>query len=153
MDSAIRADRNVGNLTIQRNLIHDPRGASNDWDTGHPAGPQAISLHNSSGGNVIRFNDIYSTEDHGYNDAIGGGSNFSNEGSPNRDSDIYGNTIANVWDDAIESEGANMNVRIWGNYITKTFQFVALASTSRGPVYVFRNVFGEAGAHKNPGGA
>src|SRR5690606_4161921 len=48
MDSAIRADRNVGNLTIQRNLIHDPRGASNDWDTGHPAGPQAISLHNSS---------------------------------------------------------------------------------------------------------
>jgi hypothetical protein len=105
-DSAIYAERGSGNLTIQRNLIENPRGASNDWDTGHPAGPQAITLINSSGGNVIRYNEIRSTEDHGYNDAIGGGSNYSFEGSPNRDSDIYGNIIANVWDDAIESEGA-----------------------------------------------
>ncbi|MHC4118591.1 MAG: right-handed parallel beta-helix repeat-containing protein, partial [Planctomycetota bacterium] len=121
-DSAIYAERGAGNLTVQRNLIENPRGASNDWDTGHPAGPQAITLINSSGGNVIRYNEIRSTEDHGYNDAIGGASNYSFEGSPNRDSDIYGNIIANVWDDAIESEGANMNVRIWNNYIEKTFQ-------------------------------
>src|SRR5690606_39168328 len=64
MDSAIYANRGAGNLTIQRNLVEDPRGASNDWDTGHPAGPQAISLNNSSGGNVIRYNEIRSTEDH-----------------------------------------------------------------------------------------
>ncbi|MFH1715931.1 MAG: right-handed parallel beta-helix repeat-containing protein [Planctomycetota bacterium] len=143
-DSAIYAERGAGNLTIQRNLIEDPRGASNDWDTGHPDGPQGISLINSSGGNVIRYNEIRSTEDHGYNDAIGGGSNFSFEGSPNRDSDIYGNIIANVWDDAIESEGANMNVRIWNNYIEKTFQHIATACTSKGPLYIFRNVFGES---------
>ncbi|MHC4166644.1 MAG: right-handed parallel beta-helix repeat-containing protein, partial [Planctomycetota bacterium] len=150
-DSAIYAERGSGNLTIQRNLIENPRGASNDWDTGHPAGPQAITLINSSGGNVIRYNEIRSTEDHGYNDAIGGGSNYSFEGSPNRDSDIYGNIIANVWDDAIESEGANMNVRIWNNYIEKTFQHVATACTSRGPLYIFRNVFGESRrTQKNP---
>jgi hypothetical protein len=125
-------------------LIEKPRGASNDWDTGHPAGPQAITLINSSGGNVIRYNEIRSTEDHGYNDAIGGASNYSFEGSPNRDSDIYGNIIANVWDDAIESEGANMNVRIWNNYIEKTFQHIATACTSKGPLYIFRNVFGES---------
>ena len=142
IDSAIYANRGAGNLTIQRNLLEYPRGASNDWDTGHPNGPQAISLINSSGGNVIRFNELRTTEDHGFNDGIGGGSNFSFEGSPNRDSDIYGNIIGNVWDDAIESEGANMNVRIWGNYIHHTYQHVALASTSKGPVYVFRNVFG-----------
>jgi hypothetical protein len=47
-----------------------------------------------------------------------------------------------VWDDGIESEGANMNVRIWGNYIYRVYQHVATASTSRGPLYVFRNVFG-----------
>jgi hypothetical protein len=150
-DSAIYAERGAGNLTIQRNLIENPRGASNDWDTGHPAGPQAITLINSSGGNVIRYNEIRSTEDHGFNDAIGGASNFSFEGSPNRDSDIYGNIIANVWDDAIESEGANMNVRIWNNYIEKTFQHIATACTSKGPLYIFRNVFGESRrTHRDP---
>jgi hypothetical protein len=141
-DSAIHADRGAGSLVLQRNLIENPRGASNDWDTGHPAGPQGISLVNSSGHNIIRYNEILSTEDHGFNDAIGGGSNFSDAGSPNRDSDIHGNIIAGVWDDAIESEGANMNVRIWGNYIYRTYQHIATASTTRGPLYIFRNVFG-----------
>lgn len=141
-DSAIYADRGAGNLVLQRNLIENPRGASNDWDTGHPAGPQGISLTNSSGGNVIRYNEILTTDDHGFNDGIGGGSNFSDAGSPNRDSDIHGNIIAGVWDDGIESEGANMNVRIWGNYIYRVYQHVATASTTKGPLYVFRNVFG-----------
>jgi hypothetical protein len=150
-DSAIYAERGAGNLTIQRNLMENPRGASNDWDTGHPAGPQAITLINSNGGNVIRYNEIRSSEDHGFNDGIGGASNYSFEGSPNRDSDIYGNIIANVWDDAIESEGANMNVRIWGNYIEKTFQHIATACTSKGPLYIFRNVFGESRhTHRDP---
>lgn len=91
---------------------------------------------------MIRYNEILSTEDHGFNDGIGGGSNFSDAGSPNRDSDIHGNIVAGVWDDGIESEGANMNVRIWGNYIHHVYQHVATASTSKGPLYIFRNVFG-----------
>lgn len=143
-DSAIYAGRGAGHLVIQRNRIEDPRGGSNDWDTGHPAGPQAISLSNSSGNNIIRYNEIVSTDAHGFNDAIGGGSNYSFEGSPNRDSDIYGNLIEGVWDDAIESEGANMNVRIWGNHISRTFQHIATACTSKGPLYIFRNVFGSS---------
>jgi len=150
-DSAVYAERGAGGLIIQHNLIEHPRGASNDWDTGHPSGPQAVTLNNSSGGNIIRYNEIRSTEDHGFNDAIGGSSNYSNEGSPNRDSDIYGNIITNVWDDAIESEGANMNVRIWGNFIDYTFQHVATASTTFGPLYIFRNIFGVSRrTHKNP---
>ena len=150
-DSAVYAEEGAGGLIIQHNLIEHPRGASNDWDTGHPNGPQAVSLINSCGGNIIRYNEIRSTEDHGYNDAIGGGSNYSNEGSPNRDSDIYGNIITNVWDDAIESEGANMNVRIWGNYIDHTFQHIATASTTYGPLYIFRNIFGVSRrTHSNP---
>lgn len=154
-DSAIYANREAGHLVIQRNLIENPRGASNDWDTGHPAGPQAISLNNSLGNNIIRYNEIVTTDDHGFNDAIGGGSNYSFEGSPNRDSDIYGNIIAGVWDDAIESEGANMNVRIWGNHISRTYQHIATACTSKGPLYIFRNVFGSSRrTQKNPlGGA
>jgi hypothetical protein len=143
-DSAIYAESGAGGLVLQRNLIEHPRSGSNDWESGHPDGPQGISLINSSGGNIIRYNEIRSTEDHGYNDGIGGGSNFSFQGSPNRDSDIYGNIITDCWDDAIESEGANMNVRIWGNYLDKTFVFVASASTSKGPLYIYRNVFGSS---------
>jgi hypothetical protein len=141
MDSGVSADRGTWNLTIQRNLIEDPRGGSNDWETGHPAGPQGISISQSLGGNVIRYNDIVSTEDHGFNDAIGGSSNFSDVGNLNRDSDVYGNLIRSVWDDAIEVEGANMNVRIWGNYMDKYFQGVATASTTFGPIYIYRNIF------------
>ena len=152
-DSGIYAEEGTGNLTIQRNLIEDPRGASNDWETGHPNGPQGISIIQSTGGNVIRYNDIVSTEDHGFNDAIGGGSNFSLIGNVNCNSDIYGNLIRSVWDDAIESEGANMNVRIWGNYAHKFFNGIATACTSRGPLYIFRNVLGESRTgHSNTAG-
>jgi len=144
MDSGIYAENDAGHLVLQRNLIEYPRSGSNDWESGHPDGPQGISLIDSRGNNIIRYNTIRSTDDHGFNDGIGGGSNFSFKGSPNRDSDIYGNLISNCWDDAIESEGANMNVRIWSNYIHHTFTFVATAATSMGPIYIFRNVFGES---------
>ena len=153
MDSGVSAESGTWNLTIQRNLIEDPRGASNDWETGHPAGPQGISISQSLGGNVIRYNDIVSTEDHGFNDAIGGGSNFSDVGNVNRDSDVYGNFIRSVWDDAIEVEGANMNVRIWGNYMDKYFMGVATAATTFGPIYIYRNVFAESRrGHRNSNG-
>ena len=46
-----------------------------------------------------------------------------------------------------------MNVRIWGNYIDKTFVFVATAGTSKGPLYIFRNVFGSSRiSHQDPSG-
>ena len=127
-DSGVYAENDAGHLVIQRNLIEYPRGGANDWESGHPSGPQGISLIDSRGGNIIRYNTIRSTEDHGFNDGIGGGSNYSFKGSPNRDSDIYGNIVSNCWDDAIESEGANMNVRIWSNYIHHTFVHVATAA-------------------------
>ncbi len=154
-DSGIYAEKGTWNLTIQRNLLEDPRGASNDWETGHPAGPQGITVVQSLGGNVIRYNDIVTTEDHGFNDAIGGGSNYSDVGNMNRDSDIYGNFIRSVWDDAIEVEGANMNVRIYGNYIDLFFNGVATAATTKGPIYIFRNVVGESrtGQRNTQGGS
>jgi len=154
-DSGIFAKRGAWNLTIQRNLIEDPRGASNDWETGHPAGPQGISIIQSLGGNVIRYNDIVTTEDHGFNDAIGGGSNYSDVGNVNRDSDIYGNLIRSVWDDAIEVEGANMNVRVFGNYADQFFNGIATAATTKGPIYIFRNVVGRSrtGHRNTQGGA
>jgi hypothetical protein len=49
MDSGIWADEGTQYVTIQRNLIEDPRGSANDWTTGHPAGPQGISIIQSKG--------------------------------------------------------------------------------------------------------
>ena len=141
-DSGIYGESGSGNLTIQRNLIEDPRGASNDWETGHPDGPQGISLIESSGGNVIRYNDIISSEDHGFNDGIGGSNNFSFTGNMNRDSDIHGNIIRNCWDDAIECEGGNTNVRIWGNYIHLVLQWNSNSIDIKRSIYIFRNVSG-----------
>lgn len=149
-ESAIySSSRELERVIVQRNKLHHPRSDSNSWDeyrkerdTYHPRGPQAVCFFNSKGNHVIRYNDIYSDADHYFNDALGAGSNFSLEGFPNCDSDIYGNYIAQCWDDGIEAEGANRNVRIWGNYIESTYVGIAAASTSVGPLYVWRNIYG-----------
>ncbi len=150
----------VMRVIVQRNWFHHPRSDSNAWDEirwdsqqcidnynndgdkarCHPKGPQVVSLVNTAGNHVIRFNTIESDDDHYYNDVFGAGDNFSDRGFPNRDSDIYGNYIERAWDDAIESEGANENVRIWGNYMDKTNVKIAIAGTSVGPLYIWRNV-------------
>ena len=147
-DSAVRAacydfppGASLERTVIQRNRMHDPRYTTNSWDFGHPTGPQAVSYSSCSGNHVIRYNEIYSADGAKYlNDGLGGSENFSNVGFPNSDSDIHGNRISHVWDDAIEAEGANRNVRIWGNYTDRTNVGVATTATSVGPVYVFRNV-------------
>ena len=152
-DSAIYSKyERLARVIVQRNHIHHPRGNSNNWtqnrprpgkrEPNHPEGPQAVSFFNSDGNHVIRHNTIWSDEQHQYNDVLGAGSNFSLRGFPNRDSDIYGNQLSDCWDDAIESEGANCNVRIWGNYLTDCYVAVACASSSVGPLYVWRNVSG-----------
>ena len=145
MDSGIRAnclrDRpKIERVVIQKNRIRDPRYGANSWSWGHPAGPQAISFSDCGGNHVIRRNEITSDDPKRYfNDAIGGEDNFSALGFPNRDSDISDNVIRGAWDDGIEAEGANMNVRIWGNSIERTAIGIATAATHHGPVYIFRN--------------
>jgi len=116
-------------------------------------GPVAIVFRprNRRAGNyVIRYNEIYSDDDHCYNDSMGETHNFSYDGFPIRDSDIYGNYIERCWDDGIEAEGANCNVRIWGNYITRTPIKIATQSVSVGPLYIWRNVFGISRAGPGP---
>ena len=125
---------------IQRNRIHDPRYGSNSWSDGHPYGPNAVRFKECGGNHVFRYNEVYSSWGHYFADGYGGGDNFSFKGMPNSDSDVYGNIIKHVWDDAVEAEGANNNVRVWGNYFDHTATGVATTATSKGPVYVWRNV-------------
>ena len=143
-DSGIHAECKTPTLqrvTIQRNVIHEPRYGANSWSDGHPQGPQAVTLFNCGGNHVIRHNEVSSTPGHYYDDIIGGGANDEGQGFPNADSDIYGNKLSGGWDDAIEAEGANTNVRIWGNYIDQSGTGIATTPNFNGPVYLFRNVY------------
>lgn len=153
LDTAVYSRaRDLKRVIVQQNRIHHPRGDSSNWkeyrprpgkrEPYHSEGPQAVYFRDSEGNHVIRYNTVFSDDGHQYNDIFGAGANFSIRGFPNRDSDIYGNWLSYCWDDAIESEGANCNVRIWGNYTTDCFVSIATAGTSVGPLYVWRNVSG-----------
>ncbi len=137
----------IKGIIVQRCKIHHPRYDANSWaelnDGGyHPSGPQGITLFNSGGNNVIRYNEIYSDSEHMFNDVIGAGTNGSFYGFPGPDSDIYSNYFANCWDDGIEAEGGNRNTRIWGNYLEEVFLPIANAATSIGPLYIWKNTSG-----------
>ncbi len=144
MDSGVRGycanNMTMERFIIQRNRIHSPRYSANSWDSGHPAGPQGVTLSYCGGNHVIRHNEIAGSATNFFNDGIGGEDNFTASGAPKEDTDIYGNLIRNVHDDAIEAEGSNRNVRIWGNYIDQTAIGIASTVTHHGPLYVFRNV-------------
>jgi hypothetical protein len=147
LDPERSAAPDIRAIIIQNNRFHHPASNANAWTqfrelygSSHPAGPQAITLWETGGNHVIRYNEIFSDSEHYFNDCIGGGENFGYGGGPGRDSDIYGNRISDCWDDGIESEGGNVNVRIWGNFIDRSYVMIAASPTMLGPLYVFRNV-------------
>jgi hypothetical protein len=150
LDAAIVSiSRKLSHVVVQDCRLHHPRSDSNSWNekresrnSFHPIGPQAIVFRGSIGHHVIRRNRIYSDLQHMFNDGMGEVHNFSFDGFPGRDSDIHDNFISHCWDDGIEVEGADMNVRVWGNYIDTTYGAIGAASPSLGPLYIFRNVYG-----------
>jgi hypothetical protein len=150
LDAAVNQENDgtqAWRIIVQRNKMHHPRSNANDWTQYrtyyrgyHPAGPQAIVLWNSPGNNVFRYNEVYSDSSHRFNDGIGGGDNFGTVGFPGPDSDVYGNSVSDDNDDALEMEGGGRNVRVWGNYLDRTFVGIATTTVSVGPLYAFRNV-------------
>ncbi|NQV33666.1 MAG: right-handed parallel beta-helix repeat-containing protein [Phycisphaeraceae bacterium] len=139
--------RDLHTVVIQRCKLHHPTWDTNSWaqkhgKSTHPAGPQTVVFWESEGNHVIRYNECWSDKDHYFNDAMGAGSNGGFRGFPGADSDIYGNYIANCWDDGIEAEGGDQNVRVWNNYIEEVLIPIANAAVSIGPFYAWRNVSG-----------
>lgn len=142
-------------VTIQNCKIHHPRYRAAVWHefsnirTGHPHGPvalitgvrdEATGTGAWEGNHVIRFNEFYSDAKKPFEDILGLGENFSQAGFPGPDSDIHGNIFRHAADDAIEADGGNCNVRIWGNYFDATYSRLSHQSLSIGPAYFFRNV-------------
>jgi hypothetical protein len=146
-DAGVRCESvaTLERVVVQRNKIHDPRYGANSWDTAHPAGPQGMSFNYCGGNNVIRYNEVTSSDyRHFYNDGIGGSDNYTGAGFPNYDSDVYGNIVQGVMDDGLEIEGGDRNVRIWGNYINQAGTGVASTVDGVGPLYIFRNVYDQS---------
>ena len=156
-DSAIYStSATLERLIVQRCKLHHPRWDGSTWYEPkyptHTMGPQAISLFNTAGNHVIRYNECYSDLEHMFNDVIGGGSNGSFRGSPGPDSDIYGNFVSHCWDDGLEVEGGGRNVRVWDNYITQCMMMIGNAATSIGPLYIWRNVVTHSQSQPDAGG-
>ncbi len=160
--------KSVKSVVVQRCKLHEPRWGANSWaeknptntdcqgtkgvndpDCYHPQGPQCIAFANTDGNHVLRYNECWSTKDHYFNDGFGYGSNGSERGFPGADSDVYGNYVANCWDDGLEVEGGGQNVRVWNNYVEETLIPIANAAVSIGPLYVWRNVVGRS--YSKPG--
>jgi hypothetical protein len=154
-------------FVIQRNHIHSPRGDTNAWNEfsilnggsigddpprtirSHPKGPGGIILVGTQGNHVIRYNTIHGAPGPtpGQADKNGrylfdgiGGRPEGTTGGVHRDSDVYGNDIRHVWDDAIEAEAYDVNVRIWANRIDESYVLFGLAPVAEGPLYLFRNI-------------
>ena len=135
-------------IIIQNNKIHHPRFGSNSWkeyrtylSTYHPIGTNAIGFYADDGQLIIRNNDIYSYPGQYFMDGVGGSENFAyNSGFPGPDSDIYDNRISGCWDDGIETEGMNQNVRVFNNFIDRCLVAHGVSATSIGPLYVYRNI-------------
>jgi hypothetical protein len=153
-DDRRRPDR----IIVQGNRIRDPRHGANPWHSSahgrkHPYGPLGMMFDRCGRNHVIRYNEIGSANGNHYKDGIGGADNFSAAGFPWADADIYANRISNVYDDGIEAEGANRNVRIWGNYLDRVYVAIANAATAVGPLYVWRNVSHRTTGMLNPEGS
>jgi hypothetical protein len=157
MESAISSrSPTLKRLVVQRCKLHDPAFDGSNWSEPkyptHSAGPQAISLYNTAGNHVIRYNECTSDLEHMFNDIIGGASNGSFKGAPGPDSDVYGNIVSHCWDDGLEIEGGNRNTRVWNNYIAQTMMGIGNAATSIGPLYLWRNVVVRSQARPDAGG-
>ncbi len=144
-----KGETGAHHLVIQRNSIGGPQYDATAWNefssAAQPAGANGISLNNAGEANIIRYNYIAGTTDRMLNNGITGEGGNGYRGSPGSDTDIYGNHIANCYDDGIEAEGGQANVRIWNNFIDNTHYPLGLAPVSIGPVWVWRNVIGRVG--------
>ncbi len=119
----------ITNNTITYRTAGEPRGHGNGiWFKSTDEDP-------SGGGHYIAGNTIT-----GGWDGIGGESEWDVHGSFDRSTTIEDNTITDCWDDGIQVEGGNNDVRVTGNTISGCGTGIAFAPTLTGPLYITRNV-------------
>ena len=88
----------------------------------------------SNQGNVIRYNTFQNMFDgaHLYSDVSSG---------PTMNMDVHDNIFIHCGDDGIETDGAGSNVRVYNNTFRDFLTGLSVAPATRGPLFVFRNLF------------
>jgi hypothetical protein len=143
-DSGIYLER-TGKSVIEHCKIHSPNEKANHWGSGHPKGPNALQIHANNpveqyqGQIIIRYNQLFGTAKHRFNDVIEGRKNTERTGGFVRDSAIYGNYLAYANDDLIEIDGGQQNVLVYNNELTSGYVGISIAPNMLGPSYVFHN--------------
>jgi hypothetical protein len=118
----------VTNNLIQHRTSGDPHGSADGiWFKSRDLTP-------SGGGHYIAGNTII-----GGWDGIGGEEEGSAHGTFDRDTIIENNTIRDCWDDGIQSEGGDQDVRIRNNDISGCGTGIAFAAPVTGPLYIEQN--------------
>lgn len=97
-------------------------------------------------GNIIRRNVF-----HDYFDGVT--TCPEDNGTATNETDFYENEIYNTGDDALSSDGACSNVRIWGNVMHNVLVGISFAPIYEGPIYAIRNLIYniDAGNNSYPG--
>ena len=123
-----------GESLVEHNVISDFPVADWPWRAvkSHDAEDSAISFRTGRGC-VARYNLVHNLFNGIDATSFFGSAEFS------RDSDIYGNHIRNIGDDAVELDGHAVNHRIYHNVIANTHMAFSISPLNTGPVYIVRN--------------
>jgi hypothetical protein len=93
-------------------------------------------------GNVIRRNVFH-------DDFDGFGACPASSAAVTNETDVYENTVYNMGDDGVETDGRCSNVRIWGNTFHDVLMGISFAPVYDGPVYAVRNLIYRTGVGNN----
>lgn len=128
-----------GNDTrVEYNEIYDPTAGEWSWnavkDTSMAGTGIIIRGHI---GAIVRGNEV-----HDFFNGIYAGSSAALENSGIAfDADVYNNRIHHIRDDALEPEGAGINLRFRNNTINTSYVGISLAPITQGPTWVLRSLF------------
>ena len=75
-----------------------------------------------------------------HNEIVGFGDAIKTEFDGARAIDFYGNEVLSAYDNAVELDGGEGNVRAWRNRFTNTFATLSVQPIYGGPAYMLRNV-------------
>lgn len=128
---------------VEDNDIRDTSVWAWPWEASKAHTPESSAINLYGGArNVIRrnhtsgvFNGVY----------VGSFDDPSEAIAPN--TDVHDNVMLQHADDALEPEGACVNVRFWNNFIRDVHHGLSLAPILVGPVFSVRNVFDRYRAH------
>jgi hypothetical protein len=118
----------ITNNTFRHRTSGEVRGSADPiWFKSNDSNP-------SGGGHYVAGNTII-----GGWDGIGGEEEGSAHGTFDRDTIVENNVIQNTWDDCIQVEGGDANVRVRNNDLSGCGTGIAFAAPMSGPLYLENN--------------